>query len=672
MIAGINPAQAYMSPEATSLYQQACTYEYKQDFKSAAAALEKAIVLSGNEPQLYTKLAGAYTELGEYDKALAAYAKVTELRPTDAFIYVSMGSIYEHKGDYKSALDSYNKAMILFPEYKYNYLNIANAQYQLKDYKSATETYNKFLETYSQHKEARESLAASYLLTGDAQKAVMEYDKLYAADPNNFNDLDKYGYALFCTKDYQKSSDILSRYIEKRPEDLNSRSILALAYQELDENDLAYAQYQEMFKQKPDLHAVRLDYANLLADMGKNAEAIQQYDLYIKNFPDNAIAYKNLGIVYKRLNNIDKAIANYELAIAKHCRDFDLKADLAQCYHLKKDYTNAIKYYDEILLVQKDNFDVKLNKALALHAMQKYPAAIALYDDLLQAKPDNKEVKKNLIMALISQGQVCYDAKDYTTAATYLEQAVAKGSEEGFGYYLLAKTYRQCSMPDKASEMYEKAIAMEPANAKYSNEYAEFIAAQFNNGQLPADNEDAQLAATGGELPAVSVNENFVKENVSELDSERHKDLIDLGDENLKNKKYDECIVNYQEALKIRPSDEQTLFKLGYVYKLKNDNANAINFYKKAIFVNPDYTDGWFNLGLIYADENNLSGAIDAFNRVVTLDKNYGYAYYALALAYENEKDYINAIQNYKLFLEHSDDDITKKAVKEKLKTLEK
>lgn len=669
MLSGI-PASAYMSPEANSLYQQACTYEYKQDFKSAAAALEKAIVLSGNEPQLYIKLAGAYTELGEYDKALATYIKVVELKPSDAFLYISMGSIYEHKGDYKNALDSYNKAMILFPEYKYNYLNIANAQYQLKDYKNATNTYNKFLSTYSQHKEARESLAASYLLTGNAQKSVEEYDKLYSADPNGFNDLDKYGYALFCVKDYERSSSVLSKHIEKNPADLNSRSILALAYQELEDNDLAYAQYQEIFRQKPELHAVRLDYANLLADMGKNNEAVEQYNIYIKNFPDNALAYKNLGIVYKRLNNIDKAIENYEIAIAKHCRDFDLKEDLAQCYHLKKDYKNAIKYYDEILLVKKDNYDVKLNKALALHALKDYPDAIALYNDLLQVK-QNPEVKKNLVVALISQGQICYDAQDYTTAVTYLEQAVSNGSEESFGYYLLAKTYRNCNMSDKAAEMYEKAIAIDPANAQYSNEYAEFIAAKYNNENniLMEDNE--QLVKNGGELPAVNVSDTITNQ-VSELDSEKHKDLIELGDENLKNKKYDECIVNYKEALKIRPSDEQTLFKLGYVYKLKNDNTNAISFYKKAIFVNPDYKDGWFNLGLIYADENNLAGAIDAFKKVVSIDANYGYAYYALALAYENEKDYINAIQNYKLFLEHSNDETTKKAVKEKLKVLEK
>ena len=665
------PAEAYMSPEANSLYQQACTYEYQQDLKSAVTALEKAIQISGNEPQLYTKLAGVYSDLGEYDKALDAYSKVTELRPTDAFIFISMGSIYEIKGDYKSALDAYNKAMALFPEYKYNYLNIANAQYHLKDFKSASETYSKFLQTYSQHKDARESLASSYLIIGAPDKAVVEYDKLYNADPNGFKDLANYGYALFAIKDYERASKILVKSIEKNPDDLNSRSALALAYQQLENNDLAYAQYQEIFKLKPDLHAVRFDYGNLLADMEKNSEAIEQYNTYIKYYPGNAMAYKNLGIVYKRTNNIDKAIENYEIAISKHIMDFDLKEDLAQCYHLKKDYENAIKYYDEILLVKKDNYDIKLNKAMALHALKKYPSAIALYTSLLQDKQD-KDVQKNLVAALISQGQICYDAQDYTTAATYLEQAVSQSNEEDYGLYLLAKTYRECGMEDKAAEMYEKAIALQPSNAQYSNEYAEFIAARFNNAAtFPYEDEDtagdvAITAVTIAETPQVSA-----QTQPTELNSEKHTELIELGDENLKNKNYDECIKNYKEALTIRPSDAQTLFKLGYVYKLQNDNANAKDFYRKAIFVNPDFRDSWFNLGLIYADENNLSGAIDAFKRVVTIDPKYDYAYYALALAYETEKDYINAIKNYKLFLQNSNDDVTKRAVKDKLKILE-
>lgn len=147
--------------------------------------------------------------------------------------------------------------------------------------------------------------------------------------------------------------------------------------------------------------------------------------------------------------------------------------------------------------------------------------------------------------------------------------------------------------------------------------------------------------------------------------------MIAIGDENYKKKNYDVSIRNYQDALKINPSDEVTLLKLGNIYKMKNDNKNAASFYKKAIFVNPNYADGWFNLGLIYANTKNPSGAKEAFHRVISLDPDYGYAYYALAIAYEQDGNNKEALNNYKIFLKHNKDEATAKTVQEKIKSLE-
>ena len=80
-------------------------------------------------------------------------------------------------------------------------------------------------------------------------------------------------------------------------------------------------------------------------------------------------------------------------------------------------------------------------------------------------------------------------------------------------------------------------------------------------------------------------------------------------------KKYDESLKNYKDALVLNPSDEVTLLKIGNVYKLKNDEKNAIDFYKKSIFVNPEYADGWFNLGLVYANENDVSESKKCFQK---------------------------------------------------------
>ena len=109
-LSGIS-VQAAMTPEANSLYQQACSAEYQQDYDTAVAKLTQAIQIAGDDALLYTKLAGVYSEMGEYEKALQIYAKVAEMRPGDAFIYISVGSIYENQGKYLEALEAYNKAM---------------------------------------------------------------------------------------------------------------------------------------------------------------------------------------------------------------------------------------------------------------------------------------------------------------------------------------------------------------------------------------------------------------------------------------------------------------------------------------------------------------------------------------------------------------------------------
>lgn len=659
------PSYSYMSPQVNALYQQACSAEYQNNLPDAIEKLKKAIQLSGNDSLLYTKLAGIYSEIGEYDKALAAYSKASELKPDDAFIYISIGSIYETQGKYNQALAAYKKAMQIFPEYKYNYLNIANAQYQLKDYKAATATYEKFLEIYPQHREARENIAASYLILDKPEKAVAEYTTLYNRNSSTFKDYANYGIALVKTKDYTKGVEMLEKAIERDPDNTSAHISLALGYQELNRNEAALEQFEVVFKQMPNLHSIRLDYANLLADMGRNQEAVEQFNIYIKNYPTDARAYKNLAIVSKRMNNVDAAIANYEKALSFKPDDIEIKKDLASCYHAKQKYELALKYYDEVLKVTPDDVDVKANKAIALHALKKYPEAIEIYESVLAAK-DNDTIKSNLINAYISEGFSSLNKKDYSVAVQYFTKATVKNPSSDYAYYGLAKAYRGMDVNDKAGEMYEKAIALNPEKTLYSTEYGEFISDLYSKQVNVSDNSNGNLTEI------VIVDSSQQNDNTPTYDVSRNQDLIAIGDENYKSKSYDAAIRNYQDALKINPNDEVTLLKLGNVYKIKNDNKNAADFYKKAIFVNPDYQDGWFNLGLIYANEQNLPEAKKSFNRVLQLNPKYAYAYYALAFAAEAESNKEEALKNYKEFLKYNNDASAVQQVQEKIKSLEK
>ena len=44
-----------------------------------------------------------------------------------------------------------------------------------------------------------------------------------------------------------------------------------------------------------------MDAANLLGNMNKNEEAIEQYKEYLAAYPDDADAYRNLDFIYKKV-----------------------------------------------------------------------------------------------------------------------------------------------------------------------------------------------------------------------------------------------------------------------------------------------------------------------------------------------------------------------------------
>ena len=166
------------------------------------------------------------------------------------------------------------KLWIYFLNTKYNYYNIANAQYQLRDYNNAIKNYNTFLETYAQHSESRENLASSYLSIKDYSNATKQFKRIYDRNPESFKNFSEYGIALLNTNDSEKAAEMLEKAIEIDPENNSAHLGLAQAYQDWAKRYVIWTISSSTCK-IPNLNTVRLDYANLLADMNKNTEAIR-------------------------------------------------------------------------------------------------------------------------------------------------------------------------------------------------------------------------------------------------------------------------------------------------------------------------------------------------------------------------------------------------------------
>ncbi len=660
--------EAKMTKEAHSLYQEACGYEYRGEYLKAIDVIQKALNLNGDDAMLYTKIAGLYSDAGNYEEALGAYKKAVKLRPNDAFIYISIGNILQTMGDYENAYNSFMQAQQIYPEYKYNYLNIANIEYFRKNYKNAIDNYTIFLNAYPEHMEASENLANVYYSSGQPEKACDIYSSLYKKYPSAFKDYTNYGMALFDSKQYKAASEMLTKALSDNDEDEAILAKLALSYQNLGENEKALNYFEKTFKINPNLTALRFDYANLLGNMDKYPEAIEQYKTYLKAYPSDANAYKNLGLVYKKQNDMELALFNIEKAYSLDPSDNEIKKELAVCYHYKKDYINALKFYNMAISAEPDSYELQANKALTLHAMGNYVSAIELYKQLLEKTP-NERLQANLAAATIAYGYDLYDKKDYGQSILYFEDAIELNPKEASAYFGYAKANEKMGCGEVALENYRKAVSLAPGNVEYNTTLSMFISNHqmeaAKNGHPQTNIEEIVTNKSGADS---SLQEQKLTDTEKQMS---YDNLIKNGDEAYKKQQYNEALDYYTKAVIYSPQDKYTMLKIANIYKLLGNNTKALSFYDKLITLDKNNTDAYFNKGLVLANQKNYDDSIKCFERVIQLSPDYPYAYYSLGMAYEQKGDTNKALEYYYLYSGVEQNEKMLHSVQQKIKALE-
>lgn len=94
------------------------------------------------------------------------------------------------------------------------------------------------------------------------------------------------------------------------------------------------------------------------------------------------------------------------------------------------------------------------------------------------------------------------------------------------------------------------------------------------------------------------------------------------GNSYYKEKKYDEAIISYKNALKFSPDSPEINYNIGVCYLGKGSNYYEIakKWFKKAIELNPKLSSGYYNLGYICLEQKNYEEAIIFFKKAKELN----------------------------------------------------
>ena len=87
-------------------------------------------------------------------------------------------------------------------------------------------------------------------------------------------------------------------------------------------------------------------------------KAAQYFEKAVKEDPEFAFAWDNLGISYRQLNNFDKAIESYKKSLELDPNGLMPLQNIAIVYQYKKEYSKAIEAYEKLAKVDNNNPEV--------------------------------------------------------------------------------------------------------------------------------------------------------------------------------------------------------------------------------------------------------------------------------------------------------------------------
>ena len=499
-----------------------------------------------------------------------------------------------------------------------------SVQYAIEDYASAIESYSMMLErTDSLGQIANYHLGYSYIKTRNKIAAMAafkdaslwDYDKDIAEDAY-------FNYAKLAF-DLNDDSSVFEAYMEKYPslkkdDKINSyiavsalhKKDYAAAIEAYDKIDELNQNMQDNFMKANYLRAVQL------MENGSYRAAVPCLETAAyyagKGTRFNHLARYWIAESYYRDAQYDKARAIYvdlynKSAMFNTPEGRLITYNLAYCYFMDRDYTNAIKWFDRYMeeAVVEYRKDALERKGDCYFITKKYKTAALVYDLVLNDYFSADDIYPYY------QAALSYGLSNNNTKKTKLLENVLNASENAPFYsealYELGRSYVAANKNDKAFECFEKLSKSKKDGNYVAKAYLELGSISRNRNQL----DDAmgyykfvveQLPASGYEEDALLAIENLYRlKNESEeyvayierigkgatkTEAEKEELVFSSAEQVFLSENYQKALTSLKSYLKKYPSGKnlsKANFYLAESYKALDMKEQACDCYEIAI-----------------------------------------------------------------------------------------
>ncbi|HOO56711.1 MAG TPA: tetratricopeptide repeat protein [bacterium] len=254
----------------------------------------------------------------------------------------------------------------------------------------------------------------------------------------------------------------------------------------------------------------------------------------------------------------------------------------------------------ERILVLKDRVEIEAQEHFSYAKVYlergEHERALGEFEVSLELDPSNTSI-------MIGIGQCHMALNNPEEAAKVLERVVSLAPQFADSHYQLGRAYNELGMKDRALNEFKEALNINPR----------YVAARRHMNRL-MQSMDMKPGWRDDELE---------KEDKNELQISRQANIhFHLGNAFFQKNLLQEALVEYKEAIRLRPNFPDIRNRLGELYMKRLQYNLSEEEFKMALKINPKYIKAMLNLSEAYRlhSDQLMDKAEEGYQRVLEMD----------------------------------------------------
>lgn len=327
------------------------------------------------------------------------------------------------------------------------------------------------------------SLGDFYHVTqGRAEAALSQYQKVLQLQPNHLDALLTSGHLCVASRQFDQARGFYQRVLAIEPDHADAQRFLNQLLAHISKGGSggsAEALYQNACE---------------LIESGRREEAVQVLEKLVAIDSAHASAHNDLGVLYAEGDELEKAHFHYERAVELAPENGMFLKNVADYYyHKKSDIKKALEKYVQALTLDPADVEALMGTGNICMVLEHYADARTFFEKIIETEPWHQHASEMLrhldtlptktrtpladeqVAALYAAAQEKANDGNIDGAIADLNAIIAQDPNHAPACNDLGVLHYEKGDKDKALVYYEEAVRLNPDNANFMKNLADFF-----------------------------------------------------------------------------------------------------------------------------------------------------------------------------------------------------